>query len=141
MVAENSAIWRVSGVFLSTASTSSMKPMSSLTTEGFTATQYALFSSLYALPGRLVASQSGRIVEVAAASADRGGAAGIFNGWFAGVSPETFARAFERSGVSPAALGSGYVLFFVYSCAIGIFGVVLAYFVVRTKKNTGSAEA
>ena len=26
-------------------------------------------------------------------------------------------------------------------CAIGIFGVVLAYFVVRTKKNTGSAEA
>ena len=65
----------------------------------------------------------------------------MFNGWFAGVSPETFARAFERSGVSPAALGSGYVLFFVYSCAIGIFGIVLAYFVVRTKKHTGPAEA
>src|SRR4030095_7076306 len=32
----------------------------------FTATQYALFSSLYAIPGRLIASQSGRIVETAA---------------------------------------------------------------------------
>ena len=32
---------------------------------GFTATQYALFSSLYAIPGRLIASQSGRIVESA----------------------------------------------------------------------------
>ena len=37
--------------------------MSSLTSVGFTATQYALFSSLYSLPGKLVASQSGRIVE------------------------------------------------------------------------------
>ena len=40
--------------------------MSSLTSAGFTATQYALFSSLYAIPGRLIASQSGRIVEAAA---------------------------------------------------------------------------
>ena len=40
--------------------------MSSLTSVGFTATQYALFSSLYAIPGRLIASQSGRIVEGAA---------------------------------------------------------------------------
>ena len=37
--------------------------MSSLTSAGFTATQYALFSSLYAIPGRVLASQSGRIVE------------------------------------------------------------------------------
>src|SRR5688572_17123891 len=47
--------------------------MSSLTSGGFTATQYALFSSLYALPGKLIASQSGRIIEGAAKSADDGG--------------------------------------------------------------------
>ena len=38
--------------------------MSSLTSIGFTATQYALFSSLYALPGKIIASQSGKIVAV-----------------------------------------------------------------------------
>ena len=47
--------------------------MSSLTSVGFTATQYALFSSLYAIPGRLIASQSGRIVESAARFADSSG--------------------------------------------------------------------
>ncbi|GEP10915.1 AmpG family muropeptide MFS transporter [Methylobacterium gnaphalii] len=36
--------------------------MSSLTTPGYAATQYALFSSLYALPGKLVAGLSGFIV-------------------------------------------------------------------------------
>ena len=36
--------------------------MSSLTTPGYAATQYALFSSLYALPGKLVAGVSGFIV-------------------------------------------------------------------------------
>ncbi len=46
--------------------------MSSLTSAGFTATQYALFSSLYALPGKLIASQSGRIVEVLGRLGGRG---------------------------------------------------------------------
>ena len=109
--------------------------MSSLTTEGFTATQYALFSSLYALPGRLLASQSGRIVESAAESADSGGAPGVFNRLFMEMPPDTFARAVERSGVSPVALGSGYVLFFIYSCAIGIFGIVLAFMVVGRRRG------
>ncbi len=36
--------------------------MSSLTTPGYAATQYALFSSLYALPGKLVAGTSGFVV-------------------------------------------------------------------------------
>lgn len=36
--------------------------MSSLTTPGYAATQYALFSSLYALPGKLVAGTSGFFV-------------------------------------------------------------------------------
>jgi MFS transporter, PAT family, beta-lactamase induction signal transducer AmpG len=100
--------------------------MSSLTAKGFTATQYALFSSLYALPGKIVASQSGRIVESAAHSAEGGGALAPLRGLFAGLPPESFASAYEKSGVAPASLGAGYVVFFLYSCAIGIFAIVLA---------------
>lgn len=37
--------------------------MSALTGPGFTATQYALFSSLYALPGKVIAGGSGFVVE------------------------------------------------------------------------------
>jgi PAT family beta-lactamase induction signal transducer AmpG len=100
--------------------------MSSLTSAGFTATQYALFSSLYAIPGRLLASQSGRIVEGAARLADAGGVLSTLKGWFAGHAPENFATAFERSGVTPAALGTGYVVFFTYSALLGVFAVVLS---------------
>jgi PAT family beta-lactamase induction signal transducer AmpG len=38
--------------------------MSGLTGAGFAATQYALLSSLYALPGKLVAGGSGFVVEM-----------------------------------------------------------------------------
>lgn len=105
--------------------------MSSLTGAGFTATQYALFSSLYALLGKLVASQSGRIVEGAAASADAGGAFALFNPLFYGLPPETFASAMEKSGVTPAALGAGYVTFFIYSALLGLIGIALAFAVAR----------
>jgi len=37
--------------------------MSSLTNAAFTATQYALFSSFYALPGKLLGGQSGFFVD------------------------------------------------------------------------------
>ena len=103
--------------------------MSSLTAAGFTATQYALFSSLYALPGKLIASQSGRIVEGAAQSAAAGGPFSVLTGMFAGLPPESFAQAVERSGVSPAALGAGYTVFFIYSTVIGVFAVALAFVV------------
>ncbi|HEX5379480.1 MAG TPA: MFS transporter [Phenylobacterium sp.] len=110
--------------------------MSSLTGEGFTATQYALFSSLYALLGKLVASQSGRVVEGAAAAADGGGALAGLKGLFAGLPPQAFANALEKSHVSPAALGSGYVVFFVYSAVLGVAGVVLTLAVAaRTPKT------
>jgi PAT family beta-lactamase induction signal transducer AmpG len=105
--------------------------MSSLTSAGFTATQYALFSSLYAIPGRLVASQSGRIVEVAARMADGGGALSGIRRLFEGQPPEKFAAALERSGVTPAALGAGYVLFFAYSALIGVFALALSFAVLR----------
>lgn len=109
--------------------------MSSLTSVGFTATQYALFSSLYAIPGRLIASQSGRIVEGAASAADAGGVFSGLNRLFADLPPESFAAAVERSGVSPAALGSGYAVFFAYSTLIGIFGIVLAFSVLRRQER------
>lgn len=104
--------------------------MSSLTSAGFTATQYALFSSLYAIPGRLIASQSGRIVEYAARLADGGGLAAL-TGLFANRPAQSFATAVEKSGVSPEALGAGYVLFFLYSALIGVFALVLAVVVQR----------
>jgi PAT family beta-lactamase induction signal transducer AmpG len=109
--------------------------MSSLTSAAFTATQYALFSSLYAIPGKIVGSQSGRIVEGAAASADAGGALAGLKGLFAGLPPESFAAAVERSGVSPAALGTGYVVFFTYSTLIGLVAVVLALMVLRFQQD------
>lgn len=107
--------------------------MSSLTGQGFTATQYALFSSLYALLGKLVASQSGRIVEGAAASADAEGLFASLKPLFLNLPPETFATAMEKSGVTPAALGAGYVAFFFYSALIGVAGVVLAFWVAKVQ--------
>jgi PAT family beta-lactamase induction signal transducer AmpG len=109
--------------------------MSSLTTAGFTATQYALFSSLYALPGKLIASQSGRIVESAAKSAASGGWASKFMGMFSNLPPESFGPAAEKSGVTAAALASGYTVFFIYSTLIGAFAIVLAFIVARKEKS------
>ena len=81
--------------------------MSSLTSAGFTATQYALFSSLYAIPGRLIASQSGRIVEGAARLADTGNMFSGLKGLVASQAPENFANAVARSGVTPGSTWHG----------------------------------
>ncbi|MET0293512.1 MAG: MFS transporter [Phenylobacterium sp.] len=112
--------------------------MSSLTSEGFTATQYALFSSLYALPGKLIASQSGRIVESSAASADGGGALAGLKGLFHALPPQAYAGAMEKSQVTPAALGAGYLVFFLYSSVIGVAAVILAFVVAA--RSRGRAE-
>jgi PAT family beta-lactamase induction signal transducer AmpG len=114
--------------------------MSSLTSAGFTATQYALLSSLYAIPGKIIQSQSGRIVESAAKAVDGDGVLAALRGLFTGLPPQSFAGAVERSGVSPAALGSGYVVFFVYSTLIGIFAIVLSVTVLRRQKRTTDAS-
>jgi PAT family beta-lactamase induction signal transducer AmpG len=123
------------------AGTALIAYMSSLTAEGFTATQYALFSSLYALPGRLVASQSGTLVEGAAKAADAGGALSVFNRWFSGLPPESFAQSIERSGVSAPALGSGYTVFFIYSALVGVFAVILAFIVAARRANVSEGHA
>lgn len=115
--------------------------MSSLTSVGFTATQYALFSSLYAIPGRLIASQSGRIVEAAARLADTGGVLTPVKNLVASEAPANFAHAMERSGVTPAALGSGYVVFFAYSALIGVFAIALSFVVQRRQEPQPSEQA
>ena len=112
--------------------------MSSLTSVGFTATQYALFSSLYAIPGRLIASQSGRIVETAARFADAGGPLSFIRNAVAAQAPENFATAVARSGVTPAALGTGYVMFFAYSTLIGLFAIALSLVVMRRQPDPPS---
>jgi PAT family beta-lactamase induction signal transducer AmpG len=112
--------------------------MSSLTSAGFTATQYALFSSLYSLPGKLLASQSGRIVEGAAASAQAGGPASALSGLFTRLPPEAFAAATAKSGVPAAALGAGYMTFFFYSAAVGTVGIVLVLLVAARKPAAAS---
>ena len=76
------------------------------TSGSFTATQYAFFSSLYAFPGRLLASQSERI-EGAAGAAQAGGVLSRLERLFVDLPPGSFV-----SGVRPAALGAGYVVFF-----------------------------
>lgn len=117
--------------------------MSSLTSIGFTATQYALFASLYALPGKLIASQSGRIVESSARAAEGDGMFASLRGLFANLPAGSLVEGALKSGVTPAALGSGYVVFFLYSTAIGVFAVVLAFVVARKQKvlQARNAEA
>jgi PAT family beta-lactamase induction signal transducer AmpG len=113
------------------AGTALIAYMSSLTSLGFTATQYALFSSLYGLPGKLVASQSGRIVEGSARAAEGGGLFAPLTGLFTHMPAGSLVEGAATSGVTPAALGAGYVVFFLYSTLIGVFAVVLAFIVAR----------
>ena len=60
--------------------------------------------------------------------------------FFATYAPGNFAVAAERSGVAPAALGAGYVVFFVYSALIGVFAVGLSLAVLhRQEREVGGA--
>ena len=122
------------------AATALIAYMSSLTGTGFTATQYAIFSSLYAIPGRLIASQSGRIVESAARAAEPGGMLHPLGSVVANLAPGSFATAIEKSGVSPAALGTGYLVFFTYTALTGVFAIVLAMVVLRREQRAKPIE-
>jgi PAT family beta-lactamase induction signal transducer AmpG len=89
-----------------------------------------LFSSLYSLPGKFLAAISGRIVEggIAAASA---GEAEWLRSWFSGMSPTAFAALSEDRGIPAEAFAVGYMIFFIYSGAIGILALVLAIAIMR----------
>jgi PAT family beta-lactamase induction signal transducer AmpG len=112
------------------AGTALIAYMSSLTSLGFTATQYALFSSLYALPGKFLAAISGRIVEGAIAAASAGESEWL-RSWFVGMSPTAFARLSEDRGVPAEAFAAGYMTFFIYSGLIGVVALVLAVIIMR----------
>jgi PAT family beta-lactamase induction signal transducer AmpG len=114
--------------------------MSSLTSSGFTATQYALFSSLYALPGKLIASQSGRIIEGAARSANEAGVFAFLQGLFDQVTPVSYVTGAATAKVAPAALGAGYVVFFVYSALLGVGAIVLAFIVAARSPAPAAAD-
>jgi PAT family beta-lactamase induction signal transducer AmpG len=122
------------------AGTALIAYMSSLTSLGFTATQYALFSSLYALPGKIVATQSGKIVEASARAADAGGPLAALKPLFGGMSPESLVGGAAKSGVTPAGLGAGYMTFFLYSTVIGIFAVLLAFYVAKRQPAVVAAQ-
>jgi MFS transporter, PAT family, beta-lactamase induction signal transducer AmpG len=105
--------------------------MSSLTGAGFTATQYALFTSLYALPDRFLMTQSGRVVETIAASAAGGGLFAPLTALFAAMPAGGFAAGAEKAAIAPEALGAGYFGFFVYTCLMGLAVVPVAMVVYR----------
>ena len=100
--------------------------MSSLTSAGFTATQYALFSSLYSLPGKLIAAQSGAIVEASARMASPGRPFAALIPLFADLPRASFAAGAADLGVTAAALAAGYTVFFLYSCIVGLAALLLA---------------
>ena len=109
--------------------------MSSLTSIGFTATQYALFSSLYALPDKLISTQSGRIVDAAAQSAASGGLMAPFQALFSSLNNGTLVAGAARTGVAPEALGAGYFAFFVYTSVIGLAALPLVIIVARRQRS------
>lgn len=111
--------------------------MSSLTSRGFTASQYALFSSLYALLGKLVASQSGRFVEAAARMSDAGGPTAALGALLGPIPAGGLAEAALKSGVSATGLGAGYIAFFLYSAILGALGVALALAVAAREGRAG----
>ncbi len=100
--------------------------MSTLVSPQFTAPQYALFSSFYAILGKLVGSQSGRIVEASAKAADTGGVSSLFKGLMGHLTPDAYVSAAQKLGVSVAAMGSGYFAFFAYTMVIGVISVVMS---------------
>ncbi|MDO1559277.1 MFS transporter [Brevundimonas sp. 2R-24] len=121
----------VDNVATGIAGTALIAYMSSLTSIGFTATQYALFTSLYALPGKIIATQSGRIIESSARAADEGGVLAPLKGLFNGLPQGSLTQGAATSGVTPQGLGAGYFTFFLYSTVIGVFAILLAFYVAR----------
>lgn len=127
------------------AGTALIAYMSSLTSLGFTATQYALFSSLYALPGKILAAISGRVVEGAVAAAAAGESEWL-RGWFTSMSPTAFVHLSQERGIPAEAFAAGYMTFFIYSGIIGIAALVFAIAVMRrqppaTDPTNGEAPA
>jgi PAT family beta-lactamase induction signal transducer AmpG len=87
--------------------------MSSLTSTAFTATQYALFSSFYALPGKLLGGLSGAMVD-----------------WYS-AHPGIAATFVGQDTVTTMAKTAGYVPFFMSTAAMAIPALILIFIVMR----------
>jgi MFS transporter, PAT family, beta-lactamase induction signal transducer AmpG len=97
------------------AGTALLAYMSSLTSTAFTATQYALFSSFYALPGKLLGGLSGIFVDWLA------GQRAHYEGWLPGLA------------ALPGKL-VGFVPFFVCTALAGLPALILLIIVYRREK-------
>lgn len=88
--------------------------LSGLTNAAYTATQYALFSSLMTLPGKLVAGYSGAIVD-----------------WLQNSAQDVPAFAALLAAVAASPRFGGYAIFFVYTALLGLPALVLSLLVRR----------
>ena len=88
--------------------------LSSLTNTAYTATQYALFSSLMMLPGKFLGGWSGAIVDW-----------GQAHGWTLPVIGDLLVL------VARAPEHQGYVLFFLYTTIVGLPAVILSIWLTR----------
>ena len=104
------------------AGTALIAYMSSLTSHAFTATQYALFSSAYALPGKLL-----------------GGLSGVFVDWFT-AHPQIAGAVIGASAASAHAKTVGYVPFFLCTAALTIPAILLTVVVMRREGRRPARE-
>lgn len=107
--------------------------MSSLVNREHTATQYALFSSFYSLPGKLLGGASGAIVE----SSARLAAGGAFIALFPATGGASLITGAAKLGLAPQALLAGYGAFFVYTFALGLPAVALSLWVFFKRDDFG----
>jgi len=116
--------------------------MSTLVSPQYTAPQYAIFSSFYALLGKMVGSQSGRIVEASAKAADAGGFSSVFKGLMGHLTPDAYVKAAKGLGVSTQAMGAGYFSFFAYTIVIGFIAILMSiWFYIRYKPSAAELAA
>jgi MFS transporter, PAT family, beta-lactamase induction signal transducer AmpG len=88
--------------------------LSGLTNTAYTATQYALFSSIMTLPGKVIGGFSGVIVERLQAEAR---------------DVPAFAAVLDAMNAAPKF--AGFALFFIYTALLGLPALVMAFFVRR----------
>lgn len=107
--------------------------MSSLTTRGSTATQYALLSSVYGLVGKSLGAFSGSIIDRLANAAAPGGPLAGWSGLFAHLPARSFATYGAKMHLPATAVATGYAGFFVYAFMLGWFGIVFSILVAWLK--------
>ncbi|MEI9903246.1 MAG: hypothetical protein WDN06_04210 [Asticcacaulis sp.] len=115
--------------------------MSTLVSPQYTAPQYALFSGIYGVLGKLVGSQSGRVVEGIARSANNGGFGASFKSLMSHLTPDAYVAAAQKLSVSPQAMGAGYFAFFAYTIVIGLIAIAMVVWLVIRKPDVSAPVA